>query len=47
MLNWMLQEEHTYDAGERKNKRENAVEGSLEVTRKHKLEYKEKGEIIL
>lgn len=42
VLNWMLQEEQTYDAAE-KNKHENKVEVSLEVTRKQKLENKEKG----
>lgn len=33
-----------YDGGDRKNKHANKVKGSLEVTRKHKLECKEKGE---
>lgn len=39
MLNWMLQEEKTIDAGERGNKHEK-VEGSLEINQK--TEYTEK-----
>lgn len=42
MLNWMMQEEQTFDAGERRNKHGNKTEGSLQVTSKQKLEYKEK-----